>query len=217
MPNAQCPILNLHWLTLLEKHRVIAVIRANKKDLARKMALAVASAGVHLIEITWNTPEAGKLIEQLRVELPDCIIGTGTLLNLEQMQQAVLAGAQFLFTPHVDLAIIQAAVKQNVPVIPGALTPTEIVTAWNHGASCVKVFPIQAVGGVEYIKSLQAPLGQIPLIPTGGVTVENAAEFIRAGAIAIGLSSELFPKHMIVSEDWNLITRRAEILLKKIQ
>jgi 2-dehydro-3-deoxyphosphogluconate aldolase/(4S)-4-hydroxy-2-oxoglutarate aldolase len=217
MPNAQCPILNLHWLTLLEKHRVIAVIRANKKDLARKMALAVASAGVHLIEITWNTPEAGKLIEQLRVELPDCIIGTGTLLNLEQMHQAVSAGAQFLFTPHVDLAIIQAALKQNVPVIPGALTPTEIVTAWKNGASCVKVFPIQAVGGVEYIKSLQAPLGQIPLIPTGGVTVENAAEFIRAGAIAIGLSSELFPKHMIVSEDWNLITRRAEILLKKIQ
>ncbi|MGB6294983.1 MAG: bifunctional 4-hydroxy-2-oxoglutarate aldolase/2-dehydro-3-deoxy-phosphogluconate aldolase [Rivularia sp. (in: cyanobacteria)] len=217
MPNAQCPILNLHWLTLLEKHRVIAVIRANKKDLARKMALAVASAGVHLIEITWNTPEAGKLIEQLRVELPDCIIGTGTLLNLEQMHQAVSAGAQFLFTPHVDLAIIQAALKQNVPVIPGALTPTEIVTAWKNGASCVKVFPIQAVGGVEYIKSLQAPLGQIPLIPTGGVTVENAAEFIRAGAIAIGLSSELFPKHMIVSEDWNLITRRAEILLEKIQ
>jgi 2-dehydro-3-deoxyphosphogluconate aldolase/(4S)-4-hydroxy-2-oxoglutarate aldolase len=217
MPNAQCPILNLHWLTLLEKHRVIAVIRANKKDLARKMALAVASAGVHLIEITWNTPEAGKLIEQLRVELPDCIIGTGTLLNLEQMHQAVSAGAQFLFTPHVDLAIIQAALKQNVPVIPGALTPTEIVTAWKNGASCVKVFPIQAVGGVEYIKSLQAPLGQIPLIPTGGVTVENAAEFIKAGALAIGLSSELFPKHMIVSEDWNLITRRAEILLKKIQ
>lgn len=217
MLNAQCSIPNLHWLTLLEKHRVIAVIRANKKDLARKMALAVASAGVHLIEITWNTPEAGKLIEQLRVELPDCIIGTGTLLNLEQMQQAVSAGAQFLFTPHVDLGIIQAAVKQNVPVIPGALTPTEIVTAWKNGASCVKVFPIQAVGGAQYIKSLQAPLAQIPLIPTGGVTVENAAEFIRAGAIAIGLSSELFPKHMIVSEDWDLITRRTEILLEKIK
>ena len=216
MPNAQSSIPNSHWLTLLKKHRVIAVIRAHKKDLARKMAVSVASAGMHLIEITWNTPEAGKLIEQLRVELPDCIIGTGTLLNLEQMQQAVLAGAQFLFTPYIDYSIIQAAVNQNVPVIPGALTPTEIVTAWKNGASCVKVFPIQAVGGAEYIKSLQAPLGQIPLIPTGGVTVENAAEFLRAGAIAIGLSSELFPKHMILSEDWDLITRRAEILLENI-
>ncbi len=216
MPNAQLSIPNSAWLTLLKKHRVIAVIRANKKHLARRMALAVASAGMHLIEITWNTPEAGKLIEQLRVELPDCIIGTGTLLSLEQMQQAVLAGAQFLFTPYIDLAIIQAAVDQNVPVIPGALTPTEIVTAWKNGASCVKVFPIQAVGGAEYIKNLQAPLGQIPLIPTGGVTVENAAEFLKVGAIAIGLSSELFPKHLIMSGEWDLITRRAEMLLENI-
>lgn len=217
MPNAQCPIVSSPWLTLLTKYRVVAVIRAHKKHLARKMALAVASAGMHLIEITWNTPEAANLIEQLRVELPNCIIGTGTLLNLEQMQQAVSAGAQFLFTPHVDLAIIEAAVSQNVPVIPGALTPTEIVTAWANGASCVKVFPIQAVGGAEYIKNLQAPLGQIPLIPTGGVTVENASEFLKVGAIAIGLSSELFPKHLVMSEDWNLITRRAEILVEKLK
>ena len=153
MPNAPCPIISSAWITLLRKYRVVAVIRANNKYLARKMALAVASAGMHLIEITWNTPEAANLIEQLRVELPGCIIGTGTLLNLEQMQQAVSAGAQFLFTPHIDLAIIQAAVSQNVPIIPGGLTPTEIVTAWANGASCVKVFPIQAVGGVEYINS----------------------------------------------------------------
>ena len=216
MPNAPCPFISYPWITLLRLYRVVAVIRANYKYLARKMALAVASAGMHLIEITWNTPEAANLIEQLRVELPGCIIGTGTLLNLEQMQQAVSAGAQFLFTPHVDLAIIQAAVSQNVPIIPGALTPTEIVTAWANGASCVKVFPVQAVGGVEYIKSLQAPLGQIPLIPTGGVTLENAGEFLRVGATAIGLSSELFPKHLVMSEDWDLITRRAEIILKKI-
>lgn len=217
MLNAQCPISNSPWLTLLTKYRVIAVIRAQKKNLARQMALAVASAGIRLIEITWNTPQAAELIEQLREELPDCVIGTGTLLNLKQMQQAVRAGAEFLFTPHIDQAIIQAAVRQNIPVIPGALTPTEIVTAWTQGATCIKVFPIQAVGGVGYIKSLQGPLGHIPLIPTGGVTVENAAEFLEAGAIAIGLSSELFPKHLVMSEDWDSITLRAEILLHKIK
>jgi len=216
MPNAEYPISNYPWLTLVKKYRVIAVIRAQKKNLARQMALAVASAGIRLIEITWNTPQAAELIEQLRGELPDCIIGTGTLLNIEQMQQAVSAGAEFFFTPHTDLAIIQAAVNQNLPIIPGALTPTEIVTAWTHGASCIKVFPVQALGGVGYIKSLQAPLGQIPLIPTGGVTVENAAEFLEAGAIAIGLSSELFPKHLVISEDWDSISRRTEILLRKI-
>jgi len=215
MSNSQCPIY--HWLTLLKKHRIIAVIRANKENSARKMALAVASVGIRLIEITWNTPQAAKLIEQLRGELPDCSIGTGTLLNIEQMQQAISAGAEFLFTPHIDLTIIQAAVNQKIPIIPGALTPSEIVTAWNYGATCVKVFPVQAVGGAGYVKSLQAPLEQIPLIPTGGVTVENAAEFLEAGAIAIGLSSELFPKHLVMSEDWDSITRRTEILLEKIK
>ena len=217
MPNAQFPNYNSPWLTLLKKHRAIAVIRAEKKDLARQMALAVASGGMQLIEVTWNTPQAAELIVELRTELPDCIIGTGTLLNLSQMQQAIGAGAQFLFTPHVDLGIIQAAVKQNVPVIPGALTPTEILTAWTMGATCVKVFPVQAVGGAGYIKSLQGPLGQIPLIPTGGVTLENAPEFLRAGAIAIGLSSELFPKHLVMSGDWDLITRQTEILLQKLK
>lgn len=217
MLHDQCPNNNSTWLNVLKKHRAIAVIRAEKKYLARQMALAVASGGIQLIEITWNTPEAAELIQELSGELPHCIIGTGTLLNLKQMQQAVAARAQFLFSPHVDSAIIQAAVKQNIPVIPGALTPTEIVTAWNLGATCVKVFPIQAVGGAAYIKSLQAPLRQIPLIPTGGVSLENAAEFLQAGAIAIGLSSELFPKHLVLSEDWDLITRRTEALLKKIK
>lgn len=217
MLNAQCPISNSPWLTLLTKYRVIAVIRAQKKNLARQMALAVASAGIRLIEITWNTPQAAELIEQLNRELPDCVIGTGTLLNLKQMQQAVRAGAEFLFTPHIDLDIIQAAVHQDIPVIPGALTPTEIVTAWTQGATCIKVFPVQALGGAGYIKSLQGPLGHIPLIPTGGVTLENAAEFLSSGAIAIGLSSELFPKHLVMSEDWDSITRRTEMLLQKIK
>lgn len=214
MPNFPCPS---SWLTLLKKHRVIAVIRANKKDLARQMALAVASGGINLIEVTWNTAKAAELVVELRRELSDCIIGAGTLLNLKQMQQAVQAGSQFLFTPHIDPEIISAAVNLNIPIIPGALTPTEIVTAWSLGATCVKVFPIQAVGGVEYIKSLQAPLKQIPLIPTGGVTLENAAEFISSGAIAIGLSSELFPKHLVISEDWDLITQQTETLLQKIK
>ncbi|MBE9213185.1 bifunctional 4-hydroxy-2-oxoglutarate aldolase/2-dehydro-3-deoxy-phosphogluconate aldolase [Plectonema cf. radiosum LEGE 06105] len=214
MPNFPCPS---SWLTLLKKHRVIAVIRANKKNLARQMALTVAFGGIKLIEVTWNTPNAAELVVELRREIPDCIIGAGTLLNLQQMQQAVQAGSQFLFTPHIDPEIISAAVNLNIPIIPGALTPTEIVTAWTLGATCVKVFPIQAVGNVEYIKSLQAPLKQIPLIPTGGVTLENAAEFISSGAIAIGLSSELFPKHLVISEDWDLITQQTETLLQKIK
>jgi 2-dehydro-3-deoxyphosphogluconate aldolase/(4S)-4-hydroxy-2-oxoglutarate aldolase len=176
------------------------------------MAQAMALGGISLIEITWNSERAPELISQLRIELPHCIIGTGTLLNLEQLHQAIEAGAQFLFTPHVNLTLIAAAVKAGVPIVPGALTPTEIVTAWEAGASCVKVFPIQAVGGASYIKALQGPLGHIPLIPTGGVTLENAQEFITAGAIAVGLSGDLFPKSLVAAEDWKAIAQRARML-----
>ncbi|MEH2072240.1 MAG: bifunctional 4-hydroxy-2-oxoglutarate aldolase/2-dehydro-3-deoxy-phosphogluconate aldolase [Nostoc sp.] len=207
---------NQIWLSQLEKHRAIAVIRAPEIELGRQMAMAVASGGMQLIEITWNTDRAGELIAQLRSELPGCTIGTGTLFNVQQLQQAIACGAQFLFTPYVDAAMIQAAQEKHVPIIPGALTPTEIVTAWSQGASCVKVFPVQAVGGADYIKSLQGPLGEIPLIPTGGVTLENAKEFLQAGAIAVGLSSELFPKKLICEGNWQAIASGAKKLIQQL-
>jgi 2-dehydro-3-deoxyphosphogluconate aldolase/(4S)-4-hydroxy-2-oxoglutarate aldolase len=204
------------WLTLLQQHRTIAVIRTSRLSLGCQMAQAIASGGMPLIEITWNSDRAPELISQLRRELPHCTIGTGTLLNLEQLQQAIEAGAQFLFTPHVNTTLIEAAVEAGVPIVPGALTPTEIVTAWDSGATCVKVFPIEAVGGANYIKSLQGPLGHIPLIPTGGVTLENAKEFIKAGAIAVGLSGDLFPKPLIAAEDWDVIAQRAKTLKQQL-
>ncbi|MEH2194877.1 MAG: bifunctional 4-hydroxy-2-oxoglutarate aldolase/2-dehydro-3-deoxy-phosphogluconate aldolase [Nostoc sp.] len=207
---------NQIWLSQLQRHRAIAVIRAPKIEVGHQMAMAVASGGMQIVEITWNSDRAGELISQLRSELPACTIGTGTLFNVEQLQEAIASGAQFLFTPHVDSAMIQAAQEENVPIIPGALTPTEIVTAWNQGASCVKVFPVQAVGGADYIKSLQGPLSQIPLIPTGGVTLENAKEFLQAGAIAIGLSGELFPKKLVTEGNWQAIASRAKKLMQQL-
>ncbi|KAB8318024.1 bifunctional 4-hydroxy-2-oxoglutarate aldolase/2-dehydro-3-deoxy-phosphogluconate aldolase [Tolypothrix campylonemoides VB511288] len=204
------------WLSQLKQHKIIAVIRAPEVSLTRQLALAVASGGMQLIEITWNSAGATELIAQLRVELPNCTIGTGTLLNLQQMREAIAAGAQFLFTPHVDPVMIKAAVDIGVPIIPGALSPTEMVTAWSSGATCVKVFPVEAVGGVRYIKSLRGPLGHIPLIPTGGVTLENAKEFLQAGAAAVGLSSQLFPKEFVDTENWEAIAQIAQNLIQKI-
>lgn len=204
------------WLSQLKQQKVIAVIRASEVSLTRQLALAVASGGMQLIEITWNSAGASELIAQLRVELPNCTIGTGTLLNLQQMREAIAAGAQFLFTPHVDPVMIKAAVDIGVPIIPGALSPTEMVTAWSSGANCVKVFPVEAVGGVRYIKSLRGPLGHIPLIPTGGVTLENAKEFLQAGAAAVGLSSQLFPKEFVETGNWEAIAQKSQNLLQKI-
>jgi 2-dehydro-3-deoxyphosphogluconate aldolase/(4S)-4-hydroxy-2-oxoglutarate aldolase len=207
---------NQSWLTLLQQTPAIAVIRTAKIEQGRQMALAVAAGGIQLIEITWNSDRPTELIQQLRVELPNCTIGTGTLLTLDQLKEAIAAGAQFLFTPHIDPVAIQTAVDRGIPIIPGALSPTEIVTAWQAGASCVKVFPVSSVGGASYIKSLQGPLGNIPLIPTGGVTLENAKEFIAAGAIAVGLSGQLFPQQLVAQGNWSAIAQLAKNLMQQL-
>ncbi len=207
---------NQCWLKLLQQQRSIAVIRAPQLELGRQMARAVAAGGMRMIEITWNSDRAPELIALLLEELPGCTIGSGTLLNLEQMQQAIASGAQFLFTPHVDPTLIRAAVDADLPIIPGALSPTEIVTAHQAGASCVKVFPIQAVGGSSYIRSLQGPLGHIPLIPTGGVTLENAREFLLAGAIAVGLAGDLFPQKLIAAQNWDALEQQARNLMQQL-
>ena len=172
---------------------------------------------MRLIEITWNSHKPTKLIPLLQSELPHCTIGAGTLLTLTDMEAAINVGAQFLFTPHVSLGLIQTATQHRIPVIPGALTPTEILTAWQAGATCVKVFPIEAVGGARYIRHLKAPLGHIPLIPTGGVTLENAQSFIAAGAIAVGLGSQLFPQQVVMNGEWRQIADQAADLLQKIR
>ncbi|MDJ0620854.1 MAG: bifunctional 4-hydroxy-2-oxoglutarate aldolase/2-dehydro-3-deoxy-phosphogluconate aldolase [Calothrix sp. MO_192.B10] len=205
------------WLQLLKQHRAIAVIRTPEMELGYQMAMAAVSGGMRLIEITWNTGEAATLINRLRSELPQCWIGTGTLLNINHLKDAIASGAQFLFTPHVDPQMIELAQSMEVPMIPGALTPTEIVTAWERGASCVKVFPVQAVGGVNYIKSLQGPLGQIPLIPTGGVNLDNAREFIQAGAMAVGLSGQLFPQSSLTIRNWESISQTARQLMAELE
>lgn len=204
------------WLSQVQSQRVIAVIRAPQLELGVQMAQAVAAGGMRLIEITWNSHQAAKLVHQLRIDLPDCLIGAGTLLSPDQLWEAIAAGAAFLFMPHTNPDMIQTAVNQQVPIIPGALSPTEIVTAWQLGASAIKVFPIQSVGGAAYIRHLQGPLGQIPLIPTGGVTLDNARTFIDAGAIAVGVSSQLFPKATIEAAHWTSITQRAEQLMQSL-
>lgn len=205
------------WWNVLRQERVIAVIRSQDIDLAISLAHAVAAGGIKLIEITWNSHEPVQIIQKLNADLPDCWIGTGTILTVDELKEAIACKIRFCFTPNVNPTLIQIANQAEIPIIPGALTPTEIITAWQMGASCVKVFPIQAVGGVEYLKALQGPMGQIPLIPTGGVTLENAQDFISVGAIAVGLSSQLFPSSLIQSQAWSKITHLAERLKQDLK
>ena len=205
------------WLNLLQRHRIIAVVRADNAVIAREIALAAAAGGIKLIEIAWNTDRAESLIPKLQQELPDCKIGAGTVLDIDSAERAIACGCSFLFTPHTNLDLISKCLQNNVPVIAGALTPTEILAAWQAGAAAVKVFPIKVVGGVDYLKCLQPILCDIPLIPTGGVTIQNAAQFLAAGAIAVGISSDLFSTEMIAEDDWTTIIARSQMLIKKVQ
>jgi 2-dehydro-3-deoxyphosphogluconate aldolase / (4S)-4-hydroxy-2-oxoglutarate aldolase len=205
------------WLKFVKQERIIAVIRSPDLHIGRKMAHAVAAGGIKLIEITANSDRPWELIESLRTELPHCSIGTGTVLSLAGMRNAIACGAEYIFTPHIDPNLIKAANSAAIPIVPGALTPTEIITAWQLGATAIKVFPIQSVGGVNYLQVLQGPIGQIPLIPTGGVTVTNAIDFLNAGAIAVGIAGSLFPQTEIQQEDWQSIRERASILINSMK
>jgi 2-dehydro-3-deoxyphosphogluconate aldolase/(4S)-4-hydroxy-2-oxoglutarate aldolase len=204
------------WLSTLHQHRAIAVLRPQTLTQGLAMAQAVAAGGIHLLEVTWNSPAAPDLVRQLQVELPDCTIGVGTVLTVADLDAAIAAGAQYCFTPHTNLSLIQRGVAAGIPMIPGALTPSEVVAAWQAGASSVKVFPVSALGGAAYLTSLQGPLGHVPLIPTGGVTVENSANFLAAGAIAVGLASDLFQPSLIAQENWAGLTQRAQQLVQAV-
>lgn len=205
------------WLSLLRQFRVIAVIRISEFELGLPIAKAIVAGGIQLLEVTWNSDRPADLIRQLRQAFPEAYVGAGTLLNQQDIDDAIAAGAQFLFTPHINPHLIRAAIEQDVPLVAGALTPTEIVTAWQAGATAVKVFPSQAVGGADYIRSLQGPLSQIPLIPTGGITLTNTQAFLEAGAIAVGLSGDLFPKQAILKHNWQLVTDRAATLVNQLR
>lgn len=206
------------WLKLLRQHRAIAVIRCHNFDTAYKMAESVAAGGINIIEITWNCDRPAELIAQLRKDFPHCTIGAGTILDIKQLNLAVDAGAQFAFSPCLDSQLLNNALSRSqIPFVPGIFTPTEAVNAWQQGAKVVKVFPIKSLGGAEYIKCLQGPLSHISLIPTGGVTVENALGTIEAGAIAVGISSNLFPQEAIANRQWQHIINRTKTLVKTLK
>lgn len=182
------------------------------------MAKAAAAGGFQLLEIAWtNNTQPAQMMAEILSALPDCTVGVGSVLSAEDLKGAIAANAQFCFTPHTDPSLINYAIKQSLPIIPGAMTPTEIVTAWRAGAASVKVFPISALGSAAYIRSLQDPLGPIPLVPTGGVTSEIAPALIAAGAIAVGLSTALFPKDEVQQKNWAAIEARSRYLLALLQ
>jgi 2-dehydro-3-deoxyphosphogluconate aldolase/(4S)-4-hydroxy-2-oxoglutarate aldolase len=171
---------------------IVPVVRAASAAEARLAAQAVCDGGIPIVEITMTVPGAVEVIRELRKSAPSSVlIGAGTVLDAEAARRCLDAGAQFLVSPGLNVPTIELAARSGILMLAGALTPTEVITAWNAGSDLVKVFPCGQVGGAKYIKALQGPLPQIPLVPTGGVNLNTAAEFIEAGAAALGIGGEL--------------------------
>ena len=208
-------------LKRIEEVGLVPVIRAESNEQAIRVIDAIEAGGVPILEITMTVPGALAIIEAARKREYSAVVGAGTVLDAETARACILAGAQFIVSPALDRGTIEVCHRYSVAVMAGALTPTEAVTAWSTGADVVKIFPCGALGGVSYIKSLKAPFPQIALMPAGGVSLKNAADFIKAGSFALGVGSDLLDAIAIRDEDWNTlataVTVRAREYVRLIQ
>lgn len=201
----------------IRKRKIVAVIRGATIHTIVPIAQALRLGGVTALEITMETPNAPRMIERLREEFQsDVLIGAGTVLDAETARAAILSGAQFIFSPTVNKETIRMAKRYGVISVPGAMTPTEILQAYEAGADLIKVFPAHILGP-EYFKAVAGPLPHIPLMPTGGIHLGNAKEYIEAGAVAIGLGSTLVAaKQKIDSESLPQLTERARCFVEQV-
>jgi 2-dehydro-3-deoxyphosphogluconate aldolase / (4S)-4-hydroxy-2-oxoglutarate aldolase len=197
---------------------LIPVVRVTTSEEAMQVGAALKEGGASLIEITMTVQGALDAIKDLcRRYAGEVIVGAGTVLDVESGKAALLAGAGFLVSPALDPALIRFAHRSGVAVIPGAMTPTEILNAWRAGADMVKVFPVAQLGGPDYIRAIKGPLPQIPLVPTGGVNLQNAASYIRAGAMTLGAGGELVDKKAVAAKRFDIVTENTRSFLKAIR
>jgi len=204
-------------LDLILETGVVAIMRAKNSDQLLSAAQAVLAGGVKAIEVTMTTPGALDVIRQATGQFgSDVLFGVGSVLDPETARAAILAGAQFVVCPTLNLKTIEVCNRYSVPIMPGAYTPTELLTAWEAGASLVKVFPA-SVGGPAYIKAVKAPLPQIRLAAVGGVNLDNTAEFIRAGTEVVGVGGELVNQNLLDTKDFATITERARGFRQEVE
>ncbi len=197
---------------------IIPVVRAQSADEAMMAIDAIREGGISILEITMTVPGAVGVIEEVSNRYGnEALVGAGTVLDGETARACILAGARFVVSPSFNLETVEVCRRNGIAAMPGALTPTEVVQAWSAGADFVKVFPAGAVGGASYIKALKAPLPQIELIPTGGVSLKTAADFIKAGASALGVGADLVDLKAIREGQQKLITERAREFVKIVR
>ncbi|MGA2633171.1 MAG: bifunctional 4-hydroxy-2-oxoglutarate aldolase/2-dehydro-3-deoxy-phosphogluconate aldolase [Terracidiphilus sp.] len=202
---------------IIERIGLIPVLRARNAAQAHAVVKAMIAGGVSIVEVTMTVPGAVDLLKELRDEYgTKCLLGSGTVTTAAQAEATIEAGAEFVVSPSTHLEVIAVTKAHNKISIPGALTPTEVITAWNAGADYVKIFPCSSMGGASYLKSLLAPFPHLMLIPTGGVTLQTAESFLRAGARALGVGSDLVNLSAIDAGTPEIITEAARAYLETI-
>jgi len=193
----------MNFAEAFNRNPLIGILRGIERIQATSVIQAAVDGGVTCVEITMNTPGAASIINLVRAYFNNnCCIGAGTVLTVDECRDAIEAGAQYIVTPCVDKDVIGYCKSNNIPVIPGALTPTEIYTAWAAGASLIKVFPVIAMGGPDYIKELRGPFNSIPFIAVSGVSIDKVDDYFRAGVNGIGLGPRLFPPELIKEKNY---------------
>lgn len=190
--------------------KLVAIVRAPSAEEAIRTVEAIHAGGVGVIEVTMTVPGALKVLEELAAKLGSkVLLGAGTVLDPETARACILAGAEFLVSPNLNVKVIETTKRYSKVSVPAGLTPTEIVTAWEAGADFVKVFPCGNLGGADYIKALKAPLPQVEMIPTGGVSLDNCAAFLKAGAAAVAVGGELVDKKAVAEKRWDAVADTA--------
>ena len=206
------------YLKLLLDERIIPVVRAKSAEEAMRIVEAVKEGGINTMEITMTVPGAIEVMEKVAKKFgDDVLLGAGTVLDNETARMSILAGAKFIVGPCLNVELIKICRRYSKVVIPGAMTPTEILKAWEMGADIVKVFPAGNLGGPSYIKAVKAPLPQVLLNPTGGVNLGNAGDFIKAGASVISVGSALVDKKAIEEKRFEVITEKAKKFIEEIK
>ncbi len=201
----------------MDESGVVAIVRLDDYSTAIDMVKALVEGGIGAVEFTYTNPAAGEAVARVKAALGDSVqVGAGTVLDSETARAAILQGADFIVTPIVNVPTIELCRRYSIPTVIGSFTPTEILTAWQAGATYVKVFPVSAVGP-GYLKDVRGPLPQVKLIPTGGVHLENAGDFIRAGASAIAVGSNLVDAGTVRKGDWPALTKRATAFVRAVR
>ena len=201
----------------MAKIGLVPVLRASAVDKALALAEAIAAGGVTVLEITMTVPGAITVMRKLAEQRPDILIGAGTVLDPETARMCILEGAQFVVSPAINIKTIEMCHRYSIAALPGALTPTEVVTAWEAGADIVKIFPASAMGGAKYLTALKGPLPQVEMIPTGGVSQTTAADFLNAGAFALGVGSDLVDTKAMAEGRPEVVTESAKKYLQIVK